>query len=167
MRNLVFLFVFVFSILRPLAIVSGNTKTDTSKKESTSHKFLRPVSNWQTAEATYYDSQDQAQTRAGGDGIGSFGRLIKSGSIAIGSAFITELSKENEIVFVQIENFNVMTPYGKGIYRVDDTMAERFRKKGKLYVDFFHKDLNLRLKQKGRFNVKLRFLKMITKTDSE
>lgn len=171
----VFLFVFIFSMFSPLAInVGGNIKTDKSKKEVENKKSIpktvkdiriEDISGWHTARASYYDSKDSSQTREDCNGVGALGRRVKSGSIALGSSFTDELKKEGVVVFVQVKNLNVITPYGKAIFRVDDLMAERFNKKG-FHIDFFYEDLDSKHKLLGRFKVKFRIYK-IAKTTTD
>ncbi len=171
MRSFFVLFAFIFY---PLAIdVSGSIKTNkkedwtkilASSPKSASDTTMYFASNWTTAEASYYDSKDKNQTREDCNGAGAFGREIKSGSIALGSAFTEFFLKKEMEVYIQVENLDVVTPYGKGIFRVDDVMHNRFNKKGNFYVDFFHKDLSSKLKRMGRFKIKFRICKISSKT---
>lgn len=171
MRNLVLLFVFVFS---PLALrsVSGNVgspetdkfKMELVEKETTpktaKDELIEVFSDWKVAEASYYDPKDSTQTKEECDGVGAFGRLIESGSVSIGSIFAETLREENIEVFLEIKNLSVMTPYGKGIFRIDDIMAVRFNRKEKIHIDFFHEDLDLKHKRLGRFKVQFRIIKI-------
>ncbi len=118
------------------------------------------VLDWHTASASYYDSQDPEQTRSDCDGVGAFGNLIKSGSVALGSTFTETFRKNGMEVFIQIKGFNIVTPYGKGIFRVDDAMADRFNRKNHFYIDFFHEDLTLKRKLQGRFKVLFKIVKI-------
>ena len=176
MRNLVFLFIFVFS---PLAYnASGNVgspEIDKCKElvinndvtpKTVKDEVIEVLSDWQTAEASYYDSRDSKQTKGVCDGIGAFGRAIGSGSVALGSSFTENFREKNLVVFIQIKNCDIVTPYGKGIFRVDDMMAQRFNKKGDFHIDFSHEDISLKLKRKGRFQVEFRIYKIIKTVDS-
>jgi len=113
--------------------------------------------DWHIAEASYYDCMDSTQTKSSPDGIGDSGRLIESGSISLGSIYTSEIIKKKRIVFVQIKDLDIVTPYGKGIFRVDDAMHERYNQEGLYYIDFLDKDLGEELKRKGRFNVEFKF----------
>ncbi|MEI7689250.1 MAG: hypothetical protein WCI91_03660 [Candidatus Nomurabacteria bacterium] len=140
---------------------------DKNKKESNTPKTVEDslkqvISNWQIANATYYDPKDSSQTRKDCDGSGAFGRMIKSGSIALGSTFTSRIKEKGLDVFIQIKDFNIDTPYGKGIFRVDDAMASRFNKKDKFRIDFFHEDLSLKQKLEGRFKVMFKLIKIRT-----
>lgn len=171
MKNLVLLFIFIFS---PLAFsVSGSygkMEIDKFKELEKSEPVLKTVkdellevfSDWNIAEASYYDPKDTTQTKENPDGKGTSGRMIGSGSIALGSFFAEKIKKEGIKVFIQVKDFNVMTPYGKGIFCVDDFMANRFNKKDKTYIDFFHKDLNLKYKRIGRFKILFKIVKIQT-----
>lgn len=165
-KFLAFLFVFIFLLTttRLRNSVDRNIKTDKTKeflREKLIPKTMRDTLAWRTAKASYYDSQDPTQTKDDCNGVGAFGREIKSGSIAFGSS-ITDNFRENGVeVFIQIKDFDVVTPYGKGIFRVDDVMAERFNKEGRYFIDFFHEDLNSHYKRLGRFYIKFRIFKIV------
>ena len=177
-KFLVFLFVFIF--LPPAINVDSNVssayrldrslKTDKpmemSKKETTpktiKDSIIEILSDWRIAEASFYDANDSAQTRDGCDGNGAFGREIKSGSIALGSAFTKRLKEEKIILFVKIKNCNITTPYGKGIFRVDDVMKNKYNKKNKFYFDFLQSDLDPSYIRRGRFNVKFKLHKILS-----
>ncbi len=173
MRYMVFLFVFIFSPVMSITTGShGSLKTDKLMELRTDMKPVAPktvedsikevFSNWQVASASFYDSKDSTQTREDADGVGAFGRTIKSGSIALGSSF-AEIFRDNDLsVYIQIKDFNIVTPYGKGIFRVDDIMASKHNRKGKFRIDFNQDDLNTHYKRKGRFKVKFRILKIET-----
>jgi hypothetical protein len=120
---------------------------------------------WCRASASHYNSMDLRQTKKNPDGIGSFGRRIKSGSVALGSKF-TDILKKNKItVYLYVKGMNIKTPYGRNIFRVDDSMNKRYRTWENFYIDFFHKDLNRQYKKLGRFQVKFTVYK-IKKADS-
>ncbi len=164
------MFVFIFSPV--ITGSNGSIKRDKlmellSKKETVAPKtvevnILEAFSDWQTANASYYDSKDSTQTREDCNGIGAFGHYIMSGSIALGSAFTETFRKRGMEVFIQIKNFNIVTPYGKGIFRVDDIMSSKFNRKGKFHIDFYHEDLSLKQKRMGRFKVNFRIYKITT-----
>jgi hypothetical protein len=121
---------------------------------------------WLTAQASFYDPLDSTQTKSNVDGIGASNREIKSGSIALGSTFAEQYVKAGIEVYIEICNLgiDIMTPYGKNIFRVDDLMAKQFRNKvGKCYLDFFHGDLTAEYKRLGRFDVKFRVIKIENK----
>lgn len=175
MKNfLVFLFIFIFS---PVAIVSGNIgKTEIGKSlelvnlkpipKTVKDTIVNELSDWQTAECSYYDPLDSSQTKANPDGIGTSMRKIESGSIGFGSSFTKNFIRDSLYVFIQVKDCNIITPYGKGIFRVDDMMRGRYNKEGKFYIDFFHEDLSLKLKRQGRFSVEFRVYKIVETADS-
>ena len=167
MKNLVLLFIFVFS---PLAFnVSGNVgspeidKLEMVEKEATpktvKDELMEAFSAWKKAEASYYDPNDSTQTKEAADGKGTSGRLIQSGSISLGASFAKIIHDEGMEVFLEV-NLPILTPYGKGIFRVDDTMAERYAKSNKVHIDFFHEDLDSRHKRLGRFKIQFRIFKI-------
>jgi len=172
---MVFLFVFIFSLV--VSITTGSHGSierdklmeilDKNKRESNAPKTVEDslkqvISDWQIANATYYDPNDSSQTRTDSDGSGAFGRVIKSGSIGLGSAFTSRIKEKGLDVYIQIKDFSVDTPFGKGIFRVDDAMASRFNEKNKFHIDFFQEDLSLRQKLEGRFKVVFRLFKIQT-----
>ncbi|HAE36342.1 TPA: hypothetical protein DCX66_02775 [Candidatus Nomurabacteria bacterium] len=168
-KYLVFLFIFVFS---PLAFnVSGNVgspEIDKPKElvksepipKTVKDELIEAFSDWEVAEASYYDPMDSTQTKKNPDGKGTLGRLIKSGSVSIGASFSEVIYEKNMKVFLQIENMNIVTPYGKGIFRIDDIMASRFNKGNKIHIDFFHEDLNVKYKRLGRFKILFKIVKI-------
>jgi hypothetical protein len=180
MRNLVLLFIFIFS---PLAFsasgsygkteigktkVLGNSEPipKTVKEEIPCDSLsiaIKTLSEWQTASGSYYDPKDTSQTKVNCDGKGSFERMIQSGSIALGSSFTKFFVEKKDEMEVLIEtNLNVVTPFGKGIFRLDDSMK---KKKGFLkdnyYLDFHEENLTRRLKDIGRFKVNFRIYKIL------
>ena len=171
MRNWVLLFIFIFS---PLAFnVSGSIgKTEIAKSKllvfekpvikTIEEEISQAFSDWNIAEATYYDPKDTAQTKKCPDGIGTFERMVGKGSIALGSSF-TEVIREKKLeIFIEVMNLDVMTPYGKGIFRVDDAVPGDYEKIKKVHIDFYHEDLNPTYKRIGRFDVKFRVIKIQT-----
>ncbi len=169
MRCLVLLFIFTFS---PLAFnVSGSIgKLEIDKLQELGNsepvlktakdELIEVFSEWKIAEASYYDPKDSNQTKKDCDGIGALERTIGSGSISLGSSFTEIIRKEGMQVFIQVKDFNVMTPYGKGIFRVDDIMANRYNKSDKFHIDFFHEDLSLKHKRQGRFKIMFKIIKI-------
>lgn len=114
---------------------------------------------WHKAQASYYDPKDQSQTKENPDGIGAFGRKINSGSIALGSKFTKAFIKKDATVFIEVKELShIKTPYGYGIFRVDDRMGNRFSKSNKFFVDFYQYDLPEKLKRLGRFKISFRFI---------
>ena len=168
MRCLVLLFILIFS---PVAIVSGcigKMKIDKTKElgksepisKTAKDELIEVFSEWKIAEASYYDPNDSAQTKKDCDGVGAFDRAIGSGSISLGSSFTEIIREEGMEVFIQVKGFNVITPYGKGIFRVDDTMSGRYNKVGKFHIDFFYEDLSLKHKRQGRFKIMFKIVKI-------
>jgi len=176
MKKVSFLFIFVFS---PLAFcVSGFDGSPEIDKPNRVEEIVNPktveikdsldiaiseLSSWKMAKGTYYDPKDSTQTRSNPDGKGSFDRVIESGSIAIGSnlAKFFKDAKDDVEIFIEIKNLNVVTPYGKGIFRVDDTLNERYcSNHGKYFLDFSEEDLPFHLIKKGRFDVLFRIYKI-------
>ncbi len=119
---------------------------------------IKTLSDWQTASGTYYDPKDSSQTRSGTDGKGSFGRMVQSGSIALGSTFTKFFLQEKERikVYIEIKNLNVVTPFGKGIFRLDDSMGKCPSSPNDFFLDFHEGNLTNHLKRAGRFNVVFR-----------
>lgn len=120
------------------------------------------VDDWKVAEASYYYP---SRMNNGYGGYGATGRRIKTGSIAVGSHFFKEnFIKKGNIVYIQIKDSDVITPYGKGVFRVDDLMGPRYnnrRKKDNFFIDFFYKDVNREHRKAGRFNVMFRIYKIL------
>ncbi len=178
MKNLSFLFIFIFS---PLAFADGNNgKTEIGKRQGSEEVVapqtsvnleqnsdslsiaIQTLSSWQNACGSYYDPKDSSQTREDADGMGSFGRMIQSGSIALGSSFTKFFLREKEKikVYIEIKNLNVVTPFGKGIFRLDDSMGDDFSQASNFFLDFHEGNLTSHLKQLGRFNVVFRIHKI-------
>ena len=122
---------------------------------------------WHKAQASYYDPIDQSQTKENPDGVGAFGRKINSGSIALGSKFTKAFIKKDATVFIEVKELShIKTPYGYGIFRVDDRMGDRFTKDNKFFVDFYRRDLPEELRRLGRFRVSFRFLSFHNQAES-
>jgi len=179
MRNYVFLFIFIFS---PIIIASGMVgghhgkmeidKIEDSFKEKNiktiskniEDELTEKLSNWQTAVGTYYNPMDSSQTKKNPDGIGASGRKISKGSIAFafGPSFTKQFIRDTH-VFLEIKNCNVITPYGKGIFRVDDLKNIRFNDDNTFYIDFNYQDINSVQKEQGVFLIEFK-IKKITKS---
>lgn len=169
-KFLSFLFVFIF--LSPSIKPGSNINmkrdklvelTEKLKSDSTfvKEELIKDSLDWKIAKASFYDSNDPKQTKIDCDGLGRSGRRIKSGSIALGSTFTKNFIEKKIIIFIQVKDCKVVTPYGKGIFRVDDTMNDRYNIKDKFFVDFFYKDVNSNQKQLGRFHIKFRIFKIV------
>jgi len=117
-------------------------------------KYDQFSKEYQEGEASYYDPLDPNQTREGTDGIGAYGRPIESGSVAFGNRVFHEALKKGEEVYIQVKGFeDVETPYGKGVFRVDDTMNQRYNKQGQFNIDFSSEDVGQERKNKGRYPI--------------
>lgn len=181
MRVSVLLFFFVFSpvVLKTGAIgspekdkrviVSEEATPKTVKAEENCDSLsiaIETLSDWQVASGSYYDPKDPAQTKECCDGIGAFGRVIESGSVALGSIF-TKLFlevKDQIIILIEIKDLsNIVTPYGKGIFRLDDTMGGSFSSDENFFLDFHKKNLTKKMIRKGRFDVEFRIYKILKK----
>lgn len=164
-KSFVFLFVFIFLTAKCSNL--RNIETDKPQKEDsvsldTVPKMLqKDTIVWNVANASFYNSKDPSQTKKRADGIGASGRRIRSGSIAFGSPATKNFIK-NKIVYIEIKDCNIVTPYGKGIFRVDDSMNKRFNREDKFFIDFHHKDLTSKQKRMGRFNIEFRVYKIET-----
>jgi hypothetical protein len=155
MKRILVIFVLIFSTFSFFTLIA-----------KAQDKSMSTLSGWQTAKASYYNSKDPSQTKNNCNGVGAFGRRIKSGSIAMGSHLAKDLNKKGIVVFIQVKNCNIVTPYGKGIFRVDDTMAKRYSKNNAFHIDFFYKDLSYKQKQCGRFVIEFRIFKIVITADS-
>ena len=168
-KFLVFLFVSIF--LSPNANLGNNRSMRTGKPRELTEKemlvlktvkedtIVKDSLSWKTARASYYDPYDRKQTKNKPDGLGASDRRIGSGSISLGSSFTERFIKKGIKIFIQIKDCDIITPYGKGIFRVDDTMGKRFNnKRDKFFIDFFRGDLDYKHRQLGRFFVQFRIL---------
>ena len=122
------------------------------------------LSEWQTASASHYG---QNFSKVGdGRGLGCFSEeRIRSGSISLGSSIVKKLKrfkKGGAPIYVQVndKDINVVTPYGKNIFRVDDKMAKKFCKEDRFYIDFFYKDIDMEHRNLGRFKIKFRVISL-------
>jgi len=169
MKKTVFLFVFIFSLFAlEIGTTSGSTERNKPMMmiDTTIIKTVKAESEdslaWNKAEGSYYNPYAASQTKKNPDGKGTSGETIKSGSVAFGSILTKTLLNKGFIVFIQVKDCDIVTPHGKGIFRVDDMMGSRYNnKKNKFYIDFFHKDVNSKQKHLGRFKVKFRIFKVI------
>lgn len=179
MRNLVLLFIFIFSPLAfnvsgsigkmeidKLKVLGSSEPIPKTVKEETICDSLsiaiETLSKWQTASGSYYDPKDTSQTKVNCDGKGAFERMIQSGSIALGSSFtkfFVEKKKEMEVLIET--NLNVTTPFGKGIFRLDDKMGEDYSLDGHYFLDFCEENLTSSLKDIGRFKLNFRIYKIL------
>ena len=173
MKKLSFLFFFVFS---PIAVVigvhgspeKGKLKVEMGEIEPISKTVeeescdslaiaIKTLSDWQVASGSYYDPKDTTQTKVDCDGKGAFERMVQSGSIALGSSFTKFFVKKKKEIEVLIEtNLNVVTPFGKGIFRLDDKMGEDYSIDGDYFLDFHEENLTKELILAGRFKVLFR-----------
>jgi len=112
-------------------------------------------------EGSYYNPKNPAETRPGTDGTGAYGRKIKSGSIAFGNRMYHDELKKGKIIYVKIKGFeDVKTPYGDGIFRIDDTMHLRYDKPGMFNIDFYAGDMDAARRRKGRFDLEFRAINL-------
>ncbi len=71
--------------------------------------------------ATHYDPYDPNQTRPGGEGIGAFNKKVEWGDVAMGQR------KYAQGTLIKIpELADVSTPYGKGVFRINDKKNKRY-----------------------------------------
>ena len=99
-------------------------------------KALQAPERWEKGEGSYYNPMDASQTKANPDGIGAYGRKVGKGSIAFGNRKFHDELKKGKIIYVKIKELeNVETPYGDGVFRIDDTMNERYSDSNN--IDFF------------------------------
>ena len=75
----------------------------------------------QTFMATHYDPYDPRQTRPDGGGIGAFGKKVEWGDVAMGQR------KYKQGTLIEIPELeDVKTPYGMGVFRVNDKKNKRY-----------------------------------------
>jgi len=142
-----------------------NSKIDKEVDKSVSESkdpVVKRLSIPTKGEGTYYDPNDANQTKANPDGKGAYGRMIESGSIAFGNRYFHEDLKDGKLIYVKIKELeSVKTPYGNGIFRIDDTMNKRYNVKGQFNIDFNHTDkLPDALRKKGRFPLTFKVVKI-------
>jgi hypothetical protein len=152
----------IFLVIISLAIEVSGKRTNLPQSKLFTTKLLKTMRGWHTASGSYYNPLDSYQTRKNTNGIGAFGRMIKSGSIALGSFFTKIFKKKKMQVFVQVKgkNLNIQTPYGKNIFRVDDAMNARYNGKKQFHIDFYQKDLDHAHKKLGRFPISFKIYKI-------
>ena len=115
--------------------------------------------DYTTGEASYYNPTNPKETREGTNGVGAYGRKVEPGSVAFGNRFLHNLLKDGQEIYVKVKGFeDVKTPYGNGVFRVDDTMNERYNAKGKFNIDFHPKDFGEARIKKGRFPIEFKFV---------
>jgi len=158
---ILFLCISIFGVPSWVSEFFGKTKKVTPEKIENTDEIFQDSGfpgPWEIAEATYYDPSDSKQTRENTDGRGASGRKVERGSVAMDSIFFCHYQKQKKIVYIEIKNSNLITPYGKGIFRVDDRLNERY--KDKRYLEFNHDDLSEKYKRIGRFNVRYRVVRI-------
>lgn len=109
--------------------------------------------DYREGEASYYDALDPNQTRPDTDGTGAYGRKVEPGSVAFGNRVFHDALKKGEEVYIQVKGIDKETPYGKGVFRIDDTMNKRYNKKGQFNIDFHPEDLTDEQRNSGRFKI--------------
>lgn len=140
------------TILAPANDSLGSFKHDETVKK---------LADWTEGEASHYNPLDENQTRKDTDGTGAYGRKVEKGSIAFGNRYFQDALKKGAEIYVQIQGMeDVVTPYGKGVFRVDDTMNQRYSQKGKFNIDFHPDDLDEAKKKKGRFPIKFKIVEI-------
>lgn len=129
------------------------------EKQEEKQTIIDKKEEFKEGEGTFYDPKDPSQTRKNTDGTGAFGRKVGSGSIAVNNEELYKRAKfGKEIIYVEFPDLkDIKTPYGNGIFRIDDAMP---RKKNGVNFDFIREDITEELKKKGRFKLKF---KIITK----
>ena len=116
-------------------------------------------SKYTTGEASYYDPLDPAQTRTGADGTGAYGRKIESGSVAFGNRIFQDRLKAGEEIYIKVKGFeDIKTPYGNGVFRIDDTMNVRYNKQGQFNIDFSSEDIGKERKDRGRYEIEFKIV---------
>ena len=90
------------------------TKTEITPKEDNTYKEFK---------ATYYNPTDPNQTKSTNIGIGAFNKPVKFGDVAMG------LRKYEQGTLLEIPKLkDVKTPYGNGVFRVNDKKNIRYNK---------------------------------------
>lgn len=119
--------------------------------------------DYRQGEASYYDALDPNQTRPGTDGTGAYGRKVEPGSVAFGNRVFHDALKKGEEVYIKVKGMDVETPYGTGVFRVDDTMNQRYNKQGQFNIDFHPEDLTKEQKNSGRFEIEWKIVEPETR----
>jgi hypothetical protein len=115
--------------------------------------------DWTVGEASYYNPTNPAETRPGTNGVGAYGRKVEPGSVAFGNRVFHDALKKGEVIYVKVKGFeNVKTPYGNGVFRVDDTMNLKYSKKGQFNIDFHPQDSDEAQKKTGRFKIEFKLV---------
>jgi hypothetical protein len=71
--------------------------------------------------ATHYDPYDPRQTKPSGNGIGAFGKKVEWGDVAMGQR------KYRQGTLIEIPELKAYkTPYGYGVFRVNDKKNQRY-----------------------------------------
>lgn len=121
----------------------------TEKKQTIIDK---PKEEIKQGEGTFYNQYDDNQTRKNTDGTGAFGRKVKSGSIAVNDLSLYNRAKKGEIIYIKFPSLkHIKTPYGDGVFRVDDSLGKRIENGSNF--DFVKEDMTKELKKKGRFKL--------------
>jgi hypothetical protein len=121
-------------------------------------------SGYRTGEASYYNPTNPSETREGTTGVGAYGRSVESGSVAFGNRVFHDALKKGEIIYIKVKGFeDIKTPYGNGVFRIDDTMNQRFSKQGQFNIDFNASDLDKARKSKGRYPIEFKIVEPETK----
>jgi len=142
---------------QPLSVLSDRIKMLKDKRAE-----IVDESQHRTGVATYYDPMDPNQTKENPDGIGAYGRPARSGSVAFGNRMFEDRLKKGEKIYIKVKGWeNVETPYGKGVFRIDDTMNKRYNKPDLYKIDFVKEDV-AQIKEKtgksGLFNIKFKIV---------
>ena len=151
-----------FNLIKPAYAADKIAFTGSPRQEEVYNKMSN---EWTTGEASYYNPTNPAETRPGTNGTGAYGRKIESGSVAFGNRVFHDRLKAGEKIYIQVKGFeNVKTPYGMGIFRVDDTMNERYNQKGKFNIDFNPKDITPKQRKKGRYPIEFKIIDLEKKS---
>lgn len=142
--------------------------TETLPKQTTETRddVVKRLSDWNIGEGSYYNPNDVGQTRPAtvtekttGTKAGAYGRPITSGSVAFGNRYFHDELKQGKEILIEVDNLkHIKTPYGNGVFKIDDTMNQRYNKKGKFNIDFLETDLDKETKSKGRFPINWRIV---------
>ena len=119
--------------------------------------------DYREGEASYYNALDPNQTRPDTDGTGAYGRKIEPGSVAFGNRVFHDPLKQGEEVYIKVKGVETQTPYGKGVFRIDDTMSLRYSKKGQFNIDFHPDDLTEKQQNSGRFKIEWKIVEPETR----
>jgi hypothetical protein len=71
--------------------------------------------------ATHYDPMDARQTKANPNGIGAFNKKVEFGDVAMGNR---QYAQGTKIYIPELKD--VKTPYGNGVFRVNDVKNDRY-----------------------------------------